>query len=79
MTNLAFERPVLLTLPENGCVTSTGEALEIARAMLHQQFTFGRLSMVLMLERVTGSHEVEEARHAFRSWATSERLLQSAA
>ena len=46
------------------------------RACLRQQFTFARLNMLLMLERVAGWEEVEEARRAFRSWVSVEPSLR---
>jgi hypothetical protein len=42
---------------------------------LRQRFTVAGLTALLMLERAAEGSEVEQAREAFWSWASSEQLL----
>ena len=75
MSAFEFAKPVHLGSPKNFQVTSPEHAAEFMRACLQSQFTFARLNMLLMLERISSCEEVEEARRAFHAWAADEQLL----
>ena len=74
-----FTKPVLLGSSRPLQINGPEHAAEFVRACLQQQFTFARLNMLLMLERVASWEDVEQARCAFETWASAERTLDGLA
>ena len=77
MTDYAFDTPVLLASSGKTQVRTAQEAASILRFRLREQFTIAGLNALLMLERAAHADEIEAARHAFCSWASSQQLLRS--
>jgi hypothetical protein len=75
MKDLAFDMPVLLHSPLGTPIRTAEETACIIRTCLRERFTMAGLNALLMLERAAEGDEVEEARQAFWSWASSEQLL----
>jgi hypothetical protein len=75
MKDFAFDMPVLLHSPLGTPIRTVEQAACIIRSGLRQRFTMAGLNALLMLERAAEGDEVEEARQAFRAWASSEQLL----
>jgi hypothetical protein len=69
--DVAFEEPLIVEL-SNQPVRTVEQAATIVRGHLQSQFTMHRLSTLLILERAAEGLEIEQAREAFRVWATVE-------
>jgi hypothetical protein len=77
MNDFAFRIPVLLDSRLGAPIRTAEEAAGIVRSCLRERFTMAGLNALLMLERAAEGSEIEEARQAFWTWASSERLLAS--
>jgi hypothetical protein len=77
MHDFAFDMPVLLHSRLGAPIRTAEEAAGIVRSCLRERFTMAGLTALLMLERAAEGSEIEEARQAFWTWASSERLLAS--
>jgi hypothetical protein len=73
-TDYAFDVPVLLRCASGSLIRTVEEAACILRSRMRERFTMEGLNTLLMLERAAQGDEIEEARHAFCSWALHERL-----
>ena len=71
-TNYAFDTPV--PYASGALIRTVEEAASILRSRMQDCFTMEGLNTLLMLERAAEGDEIEEARLAFCSWASNERV-----
>jgi hypothetical protein len=77
MNDFPFDSPVLLHSRLSAPIRTAEEAASVVRSCLRERFTMAGLNALLMLERAAEGREIEEARQAFWTWASSEQLLAS--